>query len=92
AFATTALPTLQRLADPAAYRALQDLLADVEQDPASAGPAGGQVLVSLRAVAELAVFPQGNEASALLALVREEGQVTPAFRDEAVPVLTALVR
>ncbi len=92
AFATTALPTLQRLADPAAYRALQDLLADVEQDPASAGPAGEQVLVSLRAVAELAVFPQGNEASALLALVREEGQVTPAFRDEAVPVLTALVR
>jgi hypothetical protein len=91
-FARTALPTLQRLADPAAYRALQDLLADVEQDPGSAGPAGDRVLVSLRAVAELPVFPQGNEASALLALVREEGQVTPAFRDEAVPVLTALVR
>jgi len=70
----------------------KDLLADVERDPGGIGPAGQQVLVSLRAIAQLPVFPQGNHASELLGLVLQDGQVTPVFRDAAIPVLVALVR
>ena len=47
AFRTAAFPTLQELADPAAYSALRDLVADVERDPSRVGPAGQQVLASL---------------------------------------------
>jgi hypothetical protein len=38
------------------------------------------------------VWPQGNTALDLLALLRQDGQVTAAFREEAVPVVEALVR
>ncbi|MBA3369575.1 MAG: hypothetical protein H0T99_13065 [Geodermatophilaceae bacterium] len=92
AFQTAAVATLQDLADPAAYLALQDLLADVERDPSSIGPAGHHVLGSLRDIAQLPVFPQGNLASELLGLVLQEGQVTTVFRDAAIPVLVPLVR
>ncbi|MDQ3475197.1 MAG: hypothetical protein M3492_02330, partial [Actinomycetota bacterium] len=92
AFQTAAVATLQDLADPAAYLALQDLLADVERDPSSIGPAGQHVLGSLRDIAQLPVFPQGNLASELLGLVLQEGQVTTVFRDAAIPVLVPLVR
>ncbi|MBM7808619.1 hypothetical protein JOD57_004456 [Geodermatophilus bullaregiensis] len=92
AFAAAALPTLSGLADPAADQALRVLLADVERDPGRVGPAAEEVLASLRAIAELPVFDQGNEAAALLALLRDQSRVTPAFRDQAVPVLTPLVR
>ena len=50
------------------------------------------MLTSLRAIAELPVWPQGNEVGLLLELVRQDGQVTPAFREAAVPVLVPLVR
>ncbi len=92
AFETAAMAKLQELADPASYGALQELLADVERDPHAIGPAGQQVLTSLRDIAQLPVFPQGNEASELLGLVLQDGQVTPVFRDAAIPVLVALVR
>ncbi len=92
AFQTAAQAKLQELADPASYRALQDLLADVEHDPSGIGPAGEQVLGSLRDISQLPVFPQGNKASELLGLVLQDGQVTPVFRDAAIPVLVALVR
>jgi hypothetical protein len=92
AFRAVAVPELQRLADPTAYQDLQHLLADVERDPAAIGPAGHQVLESLRTAAGQPVYPQGNIALDLLAVVRQDGQVTHAFREEAVPVLEALVR
>lgn len=92
AFRTAAFPKLQELADPAAYSALRDLVADVERDPSRVGPAGQQVLASLQASVELPVFPQGNEVLSLLGLVLQDGQVTPAFRDAAIPVLLPLVR
>lgn len=92
AFATAAVPTLQELADPAAFEELRALLADVERDPGAIGPAQQQVVESLRALTELPVFPQGNTASDLVALLRQDGQVTPAFRDVAVPLLLPLVR
>ena len=92
AFQTVAVPTLQELADPAPYRALQELVADVERDPILIGPAGQQVLDSLRAIATEPVYPQGNRTLDLLGLVLQDGQVTPAFRDTAIPVLEALVR
>ncbi len=92
AFQMAAMAKLQELADPASYDALQDLVADVERDPGGIGPAGQQVLVSLREIAQLPVFPQGNQASELLGLVLQDGQVTPAFRDAAIPVLLPLVR
>ncbi|SFU04195.1 hypothetical protein SAMN05660657_05018 [Geodermatophilus amargosae] len=92
AFADAALPTLQELADPGPHRALQDLLADAEQDPGAIGPASEEVLTSLRAIAELPVWPQGNEVAALLDLVRQDGQVTPTFREAVIPVLVPLAR
>ena len=92
AFRTAAVPTLQELADPAPYLALRQLLADVGRDADRIGPAEEEVLSSLRAIAELPVFPQGNEADELLALVRQDGQVDPGFRDAAVPILVGLVR
>ena len=92
AFRTAAVPTLQELADPASYLALRRLLTDVARDADRIGPAGAEVLSSLRAIAELPVFPQGNEADELLALVRQDGQVDPGFRDAAVPILAGLVR
>jgi hypothetical protein len=92
AFETAAMAKLQELADPASYGALEELLADVERDPHAIGPAGQQVLTSLRDIVQLPVFPQGNQASELLGLVLQDGQVTPVFRDAAIPVLVALVR
>jgi len=93
AFETAAVPMLEELADPASYRALQDLVADVEGDPSSIGSAAEQVLASLRAIAELPVFDQGNEARDLLReLVPQDGRVTSDFRDAAIPVLVSLVR
>ncbi len=92
AFRAVAVPELQRLADPTAYQELQHLLAEVERDPAQVGPAGYRVLESLRAAADQPVYPQGNTALDLLALLRQDGQVTAAFREEAVPVVEALVR
>ena len=92
AFADAATPTLQELADPGPHRALQDFLAEAEQDPGAIGPASEEVLTSLRAIAELPVWPQGNEVAELLDLVRQDGQVTPAFREAVVPVLVPLVR
>ncbi|SFP46070.1 Serine/threonine protein kinase [Geodermatophilus dictyosporus] len=87
-----ALPLLRELADPRPQQALRALLDDVERDPGQVGPAADEVLVSLRAAAELPVFEQGAEVGGLLALLRDQGRVTAAFRDEAVPVLTPLVR
>ncbi|MGR7026706.1 serine/threonine-protein kinase [Geodermatophilus sp. URMC 62] len=92
AFRDAALPTLRGLAEPGAYAALQALLADTERDPARVGPAAGEVLDSLRAAATLPVFEQGTEVGELLGLLRDQSRVTPAFRDQAVPVLTPLVR
>lgn len=92
AFRTAAVPTLQEPADPAPYAALRSLLADAERDPGRIGPARQQVLESLRAIAELPVFDQGNEAIELRDLLRTDGQVTPEFRDAAVPVVGAMVR
>ncbi|MDQ4037569.1 MAG: hypothetical protein M3313_04290 [Actinomycetota bacterium] len=93
AFQIAAVPTLQELADPASYLALQDLLAGVEEDPSSIGPDGEEVLASLQTIAELPVFPQGNAARDLLVqLIPEDGGVTTAFRDAAIPVLVSLVR
>jgi hypothetical protein len=91
-FADAAVPTLEQLADPEPDRALRDLLARAEQDPDAIGPAQDQVLTSLRAIAELPVYPQGNEVAELLALVRQDDGVTPAFRDAAVPVLVPMYR
>ncbi len=92
AFRAVAVPTLERLADPAAHEDLQELLAAAEADPGRIGPAAPQVLASLRAAAEQPVWPRGNTALDLLALLRQDGQVTAAFREEAVPVVEALVR
>ncbi len=92
AFADAAIPTLEQLADPEPDRALRDLLAEAERDPGVIGPASEEVLTSLRAIAELPVWPQGNKVAELLDLVRQDGQVTPAFREAAVPVLVPLVR
>ena len=92
AFTRAAVPMLQRLTDPAPYRALQELVDDVEEEPGRVGPARTQVLASLREMTRLPVLDQGNQALALLELVRQDGRVTPAFRDRAVPVLTDLVR
>ena len=92
AFRDAALPTLRELADPGPHRALRDLLTDVERDPGRIGPAQEEVLTSLRDIAALPVFPQGNEVGELLTLLRDQSRVAPAFRDEAVPVLTPLVR
>ncbi len=91
-FLRIAEPTLQRLADPAPYEALQGLLAGAEADPESIGPAAAEVTTALRDVAEQPVWPQGNAARDLIVLLREDGSVTPAFRDAATPVLEALVR
>ena len=74
------------------HQALADLVADAERDPGRIGPAAPEILTSLRSMLELPVFPQSNEASELLKLVRQDGQVTPAFRDAAIPVLLPLVR
>lgn len=49
-------------------------------------------MTSLRAIAELPVWPQGNEVAALLDLVRQDGQVTPTFREAVIPVLVPLAR
>ena len=92
AFSDAAVPTLEQLADPEPYRALQDLLTQAEQDPDAIGPAREEVLTSLRAIAELPVYPQGNEVAELLDLVRQEDEVTPEFRAAAVPVLVPLYR
>ena len=92
AFTAAAVPKLQGLTDPAPYRALRDLVADVEENPSRVGPAARQVLASLREMTRLPVFEQGNRALALLDVVRQAGRVTPAFRDSTTPVLTALVR
>lgn len=92
AFSDAAVPTLEQLADPEPYGALQDLLTRAEQDPDAIGPAQEEVLASLRAVAELPVYPQGEEVAGLLALVRQDGEVTPEFRAAAVPVLVPLYR
>ena len=92
AFADAAVPTLEQLADPEPDRALRDLLARAEQDPEAIGPAQEEVLTSLRAIAELPVYPQGNEVAELLELVRQDDGVTPAFRDAAVPVLVPMYR
>ena len=91
-FADAAVPTLEQLADPEPDRALRDLLARAEQDPEAIGPAQDEVLTSLRAIAELPVYPQGNEVAELLELVRQDDGVTPAFRDAAVPVLVPMYR
>ena len=91
-FADAAVPTLEQLADPEPYRALQDLLAEAERDPDAIGPAQEEVLTSLRDIAELPVYPQGNEVAELLDLVRQDGEVTPEFRAAAVPVLVPLYR
>jgi hypothetical protein len=91
-FADAAVPTLEQLADPEPQRALQDLLDGAERDPDAIGPAHDEVLTSLRAIVELPVWPQGQEVSELLALVREDGQVTPAFQEAAVPVLVPMYR
>ena len=91
-FRDAAVPTLEQLADPEPYRALQDLLAEAERDPDAIGPAQEEVLTSLRDIAELPVYPQGNEVAELLDLVRQEGEVTPEFRAAAVPVLVPLYR
>lgn len=50
------------------------------------------MLTSLRAVADLPVSAQGNEALGLLELLREDDTVPPVFRDTAIPVLEAIVR
>ena len=92
AFQTAAVPTLQGLADPASYSALLELVVNVEHDPSGIGPAGQQVLESLRASLALPVFPQGNEVLSLLEFVKLDGQVTSAFRAAAIPVLVPLVR
>ncbi len=92
AFTAAAVPMLQGLTDPAPYRALRDLVADFEENPSRVGPAARQVLASLREMTRLPVFEQGNRALALLDVVRQAGRVTPAFRDSATPVVTALVR
>ncbi len=92
AFSDAAVPTLEQLADPEPHRALQDLVTRAEQDPDAIGPAQEEVLTSLRAVAELPVYPQGNEVAELLDLVRQDGQVTPEFRAAAVPVLVPMYR
>ena len=86
------VPTLRELADPAPQQALVDLVARAEEDPDAVGPAAEEVLASLRGMRALPVFELGNEAAGLLQLLGEDGRVTPAFRDAAVPVLTALVR
>ncbi|WNV77249.1 hypothetical protein [Geodermatophilus sp. DSM 44513] len=91
-FADAAVPTLEQLTDPAPHRALEDLRAAAEADPAAVGPASGEVLASLRAITELPVYPQGEEVAALLDLVRQDGRVTPEFRAAAVPVLVPLYR
>ncbi len=86
------VPTLAELADPAPHRALVDLVARAERDPGAVGPAAEDVLASLRGMPGLPVFDLGNEAADLLERIGRDGQVTPEFRDAAVPVLTALVR
>ncbi len=91
-FRAVAVPTLERLADPAPYADLQELLAAAERDPESLGPAPERVLGPLRAVAAEPVWPQGNAALELLAYLEQDGAVPEAFRAEAVPVLQALVR
>ncbi|MEX5721539.1 serine/threonine-protein kinase [Geodermatophilus maliterrae] len=92
AFERAAVPTLLELADPAPHRALVDLLARAEEDPAAVGPAPDDVLAALRSMQTLPVFELGNQAAVLLELVERDGQVTPAFRDAAVTVLPPLVR
>jgi hypothetical protein len=92
AFRAVAAPVLERLADPAAHEDLQALLAAAERDPARVGPAAPRVLAALRAAAGQPVYPRGNTALDLLALLRQDGQVTSGFREEAVPVVEALVR
>lgn len=92
AFRSAALPKLQELADPSAYRALVEFLDDVEEDPGRIGPAGSEVLASLREIKSLPVFDQGNAVAELLRLVRQDGRVRAEFQDEAIPVLVPLVR
>ena len=91
-FRAAAVPLLTKLGDPSVYRALQDLLADVEANPGSVGSAEDEVLSTLREMAVLPVFDTGNRALDLLELIRGEGNVTSEFRRAATPVLTALVR
>ena len=92
AFTRAALPLLQRLSDPAPYDALRTLLVTTERDPEAVGPAGTQVRTSLRKISSLPVADQASPARDLLALVQQDGTVTPAFRDDAVAALTPLVR
>lgn len=91
-FRAAAVPLLTKLGDPSPYRALQDLLADVEANPGSVGSAEDEVLSTLREMAVLPVFDTGNRALDLLELIRGDGNVTSEFRRAATPVLTALVR
>jgi hypothetical protein len=86
------VPTLLELADPAPQQALTDLVTRAEEDPDAVGPAAAEVLASLQDMRALPVFELGNQAADLLQLLGGDGRVTPAFRDAAVPVLTALVR
>lgn len=92
AFETAAVPTLQELADPAAYLALREFTAEVERNPSRIGPAEQQVLALLRDIGRVPVFDQGNKAMELLGIVRQEDAVLPVFRDRAIPVLVPLVR
>jgi hypothetical protein len=92
AFRAVAAPVLERLADAAAHEDLQAVLVAAERDPARVGPAAPRVLAALRAAAGQPVYPRGNTALDLLALLRQDGQVTAGFREEAVPVVEALVR
>ncbi len=92
AFERAAGPMLEALSDPAPGRALDDLLARAERDPAAVGPASQDVVAALREMQTLPVYGVADRAAQLLERLGQDGQVTPAFRDAAVPVLTALVR
>jgi hypothetical protein len=49
-------------------------------------------VAALREMQTLPVYGVADRAAQLLERLGQDGQVTPAFRDAAVPVLTALVR
>ncbi len=91
-FRALAVPVLERLADPAPQRDLQELLAAAERDPAALGSDPERVLGLLRAAAVQPVWPQGNTALELLAHLEQDGAVPEDLRAEAEPVLQALVR
>jgi eukaryotic-like serine/threonine-protein kinase len=92
AAAQAVLPTLRELADPAPLEDLAGLLERTEADPDAVGPAADDVLEALRGMPALPVYDLGNRAAGLLELLGQEGQVEPAFRDAAVPVVVRLVR